>query len=91
MSRDHHSPSRLQSVREAFGRLAGGVSAATGSVWAFSAAVLVLIGWAVLGPFFRYSNGWQLVINTGTTIITFLMVFVIQHAQNRDLRASSSS
>ena len=47
-------------------------------------AILLVVAWALTGPFFNYSNGWQLTINTGTTIITFLMVFVIQHTQNRD-------
>jgi low affinity Fe/Cu permease len=51
------------------------------------AAVVIIIGWAILGPYFRYSDTWQLVINTATTIITFLMVFLIQNTQNRDARA----
>lgn len=58
-----------------------------GSPWAFTLAALVVIGWAVMGPHFHYSNTWQLVINTGTTIVTFLMVFLIQNTQNRDTRA----
>jgi low affinity Fe/Cu permease len=56
----------------------------TGSSWAFALAVLVIIVWAVTGPMFHYSDTWQLVINTGTTIVTFLMVFLIQRAQNKD-------
>ncbi len=56
----------------------------TGSSWAFSLAVLVLIVWLVTGPVFHFSDTWQLVINTGTTIVTFLMVFLIQRAQNKD-------
>jgi low affinity Fe/Cu permease len=79
------------SVREAiedrFEALAGRVSWATGSFWAFTIAVLGVIGWAVVGPIFDFSSQWQLVINTLTTIVTFLMVFVIQHAQNKDIRA----
>jgi low affinity Fe/Cu permease len=62
-------------------------SAAVGRPWAFITALAVVIGWALLGPVFHYSDTWQLVINTGTTIITFLMVFLIQSAQNRDTEA----
>jgi low affinity Fe/Cu permease len=59
----------------------------TGSTTAFLGAVLVILIWAVTGPIFHYSNTWQLVINTGTTIVTFLMVFLIQRAQNKDALA----
>ncbi len=59
----------------------------TGSPPAFIAAFLIVVIWAVTGPFFNYSETWQLVINTGTTIITFLMVFLIQKAQNKDSKA----
>lgn len=59
-------------------------SKATGSTTAFCLAVFVVIAWALSGPIFKYSETWQLVINTGTTIITFLMVFLIQKAQNKD-------
>lgn len=65
-------------------KFAIGVTKATGSTPAFILALLVVIIWAVAGPFFHYSENWQLVINTGTTIITFLMVFLIQKAQNKD-------
>ena len=65
-------------------RFAGQVMRATGSTSAFIAALVIVIAWAVSGPFFHYSETWQLVINTGTTIITFLMVFLIQKAQNKD-------
>jgi low affinity Fe/Cu permease len=58
-----------------------------GTKWAFFASVLIIVAWAVAGPTFRYSNTWQLVINTATTIVTFLMVFLIQNTQNRDARA----
>jgi low affinity Fe/Cu permease len=58
-----------------------------GSSWALVAAVAVVIAWAVVGPLFGYSDTWQLVINTGTTIVTFLMVFLIQRAQNKDAAA----
>src|SRR6266545_3544297 len=74
-------------IEEKFAQLAGKVSVATGSVWAFSLALLLVLAWIATGPVFHYSEEWQLVINTGTTIITFLMVFVIQHAQNKDMRA----
>jgi low affinity Fe/Cu permease len=74
-------------VEEVFARLAGKISQATGSFWTFSLALAVVLVWAATGPFFHYSETWQLVINTGTTIVTFLMVFVIQHAQNKDMRA----
>jgi low affinity Fe/Cu permease len=70
-----------------FRRFARTSSAAMGRPWAFCCAVLVVIGWAVLGPIFDFSDTWQLVINTGTTIITFLMVFLIQNTQNRDTEA----
>ena len=56
----------------------------TGSTPAFLVALAVVVVWAVLGPFFQYSETWQLVINTGTTIVTFMMVFLIQRAQNKD-------
>jgi low affinity Fe/Cu permease len=58
-----------------------------GSKWGFAGAALIVVIWALLGPLFHYSNTWQLVINTGTTIVTFLMVFLIQNTQNRDARA----
>jgi low affinity Fe/Cu permease len=58
-----------------------------GHYWAFTAALAVCVIWALSGPFFGFSNTWQLVINTGTTVCTFLMVFLIQNTQNRDSRA----
>jgi low affinity Fe/Cu permease len=70
-----------------FERAARGVSRFTGSTAAFLAAVAVVVAWAVTGPLFGYSEAWQLVINTGTTIVTFLMVFVIQRAQNKEALA----
>src|SRR6201996_8931033 len=70
-----------------FGRFAAGCSEYLGSKWAFVVAGLVIIIWAATGPIFHYSDTWQLVINTGTTIVTFLMVFLIQNTQNRDARA----
>src|SRR3954468_24361115 len=59
----------------------------TGGRWGFLTALAIVIVWAVAGPFFHYSENWQLVINTGTTIVTFLMVFLIQGAQNRESKA----
>jgi low affinity Fe/Cu permease len=59
----------------------------TGSSWAFAVAVVVVLVWLLTGPLFHYSDTWQLVINTGTTIVTFLMVFLIQRAQNKDALA----
>ena len=67
-----------------FERFAARVTRATGRPAAFILACLVILIWIITGPVFRFSDTWQLVINTGTTIITFLMVFVIQHAQNKD-------
>jgi low affinity Fe/Cu permease len=64
-------------------RLAGDV----GSPWAFMLALAIVIAWFAAGPFFTYSDTWQLVINTGTTIVTFLIVFLIQNTQNRDAKA----
>ena len=72
---------------DAGSRFATWVSEKAGSSWAFLLALSVIVVWAALGPIFHFSDTWQLVINTGTTIITFLMVFVIQHAQNKDMRA----
>ena len=65
------------------------VTAATGSTPAFIVALGVILTWAVTGPIFGYSDTWQLVINTGTTIVTFLMVFLIQRSQNKDAKAVS--
>ena len=68
-----------------FGQFAARASACMGSRWAFTIAVLVIAVWAVTGPIYHYSDTWQLVINTGTTIVTFLMVFLIQNTQNRNV------
>ncbi len=72
---------------ERFGRLARRSAAAAGSPITFCVAVIVVLAWAITGPWFGFSDTWQLVINTGTTIITFLMVFLIQNTQNRDSTA----
>ncbi|WP_347557021.1 low affinity iron permease family protein [Robbsia sp. KACC 23696] len=71
-------------VVRAFDRFASAVTRWTGSPVVFCSAILLVIVWAITGPVFHYSNGWQLVINTGTTIVTFLMVFLIQQSQNKD-------
>lgn len=70
-----------------FRRFAQATSSAVGRPWAFVVALLVILVWAATGPMFGFSDTWQLVINTGTTIITFLMVFLIQNTQNRDADA----
>ena len=74
----------MESVTRGFGAIATWVAHAAGRPLAFAICVLVVVAWAVSGPFFGYSDTWQLVINTGTTIVTFLMVFLIQNTQNRD-------
>lgn len=74
-------------MKELFRIIATKVSTWTGSAGAFLLAVLVVIAWAATGPLFHYSDTWQLIINTSTTIGTFLMVFLIQNTQNRDGRA----
>jgi low affinity Fe/Cu permease len=73
-----------------FGVFAKWASKVTGHAWAFALAVLVVVVWGLTGPIFKFSDTWQLVINTGTTIITFLMVFLIQATQNRDTAAMQS-
>jgi low affinity Fe/Cu permease len=74
-------------MKNLFRKFAQTTSQAVGSSWAFILAVAIIVVWAVTGPMFHYSDTWQLVINTGTTIITFLMVFLIQNTQNRDAMA----
>ncbi|NVE26373.1 hypothetical protein B7760_05707 (plasmid) [Burkholderia glumae] len=71
-------------ISKAFDVFAAAVTRWAGSPVAFSAAVVTIAAWVVSGPIFHYSDAWQLVINTGTTIITFLMVFLIQQSQNKD-------
>ncbi len=71
-------------MNKLFTRFAAAIAFITGQPLAFIVALCVIVVWGVTGPLFGYSDTWQLVINTGTTIITFLMVFVIQNAQNRD-------
>jgi low affinity Fe/Cu permease len=80
MTETHH-------IHGGFRRLAHHVSRAIGSPYAFAIAVSSVVIWALLGPAYHYSDTWQLVINTSTTIITFLVVFLIQNTQNRDSQA----
>jgi len=72
---------------QTFQALATRASVVVGTKWAFAAACASIVAWALLGPYFHYSDTWQLVVNTATTIVTFLMVFLIQNSQNRDARA----
>ncbi|HXD30669.1 MAG TPA: low affinity iron permease family protein [Pyrinomonadaceae bacterium] len=74
-------------MNDLFRKFAQTTSHVVGTPWAFIAAMLVIVVWGATGPLFGYSDTWQLVINTGTTIVTFLMVFLIQNTQNRDAKA----
>lgn len=76
-----------RSVHGHFGRFAASASSWLGSTWAFAGAGLVVVAWAATGPFFHFSDNWAIVLTTGTSIATFLMVFLIQNTQNRDSRA----
>ncbi len=75
-------------MKELFRKFAHRTSEVVGSAWTFILALVVILGWAVTGPVFGYSDTWQLIINTSTTIVTFLMVFLIQNTQNRDAEAT---
>jgi low affinity Fe/Cu permease len=74
-------------IGDRFEALSETITRWTGSTTAFASAIGVVVLWAVVGPLFRYSDTWQLVINTGTTVVTFMMVFLIQRAQNKDALA----
>ena len=74
-------------IRDSFRHFARETSAVLGSAWAFIAALIIIAVWGLTGPVFHFSDTWQLIINTGTTIVTFLMVFLIQNTQNRDAKA----
>lgn len=74
-------------MKHLFGKFASKISNILGAPSSFFVALLIIFIWAATGKFFQYSNTWQLIINTGTTIVTFLMVFLIQNTQNRDSRA----
>lgn len=80
-------PIKQRASTKGFHVFATGSANWVGSKWAFLSALLIVVIWLVTGPYFDYSDTWQLVINTGTTIITFLVVFLIQNTQNRDARA----
>jgi len=77
-------PNRKHPAMSTLERMSSSVSKWTGSTPAFSIALLTVVAWGIAGPLFRYSDTWQLSINTGTTIVTFLMVFLIQRSQNKD-------
>lgn len=81
------SKKKKRSARVLFEKIAGKITHSTGSPIAFIIAALLIIVWLASGPLFGFSDTWQLIINTSTTIITFLMVFVIQHSQNKDTMA----
>jgi low affinity Fe/Cu permease len=83
----HASDAQDRSMHGHFGRFAAAASGWLGSTWAFAGAGLVVVVWAATGPVFHFSDNWALVIGTGTSIATFLMVFLIQNTQNRDSRA----
>ena len=74
-------------MKEAFRKFARKAAQWLGTTWAFLAAILVIVIWGAIGPLFHYSDTWQLVMNTATSIVTFLMVFLIQNTQNRDTMA----
>jgi low affinity Fe/Cu permease len=84
---DERSRDFFCAAQDAFRVFARNSAVILGSAWAFATAVLVIIIWGTTGPAFHFSNTWQLIINTGTTIVTFLMVFLIQNTQNRDAKA----
>jgi len=79
---------RESPVRAWFGKVATRVSDATGSVWTFALAISLILMWVATGPVFGFSDTWQLMANTFTTLVTFLMVFLIQNTQNRDAKAT---
>lgn len=74
-------------MEELFHRISVVVSTLTGSPFAFAAAFIIVLAWVITGPIFHFSDTWQLVINTATNVITFIMVFLIQNTQNRDSKA----
>jgi len=74
----------MDTLNTGFATFAAGLAKWSGSPFVFAVALAMVLIWAACGPFFQYSDGWMLMINTGTTIVTFLMVFIIQNSQNRD-------
>src|SRR4051812_33978988 len=87
IQKNHSKRFRPRKQSRGFGRFARTAARWTGRPAAFLLAALVIVAWALTGPIFHFSDTWQLVINTGTTIVTFLMVFLIQNTQNRDAEA----
>jgi len=84
---DSEPEKRAGTVGRALERFSLAATEWAGSSWAFAVALAVILAWALTGPIFHFSDTWQLVINTGTTIVTFLMVFLIQRAQNKESKA----
>ena len=84
MVKENPNNNNLSNEFQVFAAKASGV---VGSKWAFAAAIALIVGWAITGPYFHYSDTWQLVVNTATTVVTFLIVFLIQNTQNRDAKA----
>lgn len=84
---DPKKPQNCARLQESFRFCSHWVAEAVGSPWAFVLACAVIVVWAITGPLFHFSDTWQLVINTATTIVTFLIVFLIQNTQNRDTKA----
>ena len=85
--RKNSKPEVRPRMTDVFSVFARSTSSVLGSAWVFAAALLIIVIWAITGPAFHFSDTWQLIINTGTTIVTFLMVFLIQNTQNRDAKA----
>jgi len=81
---EYAAAEKPRSLNAMFHRFSQKTSLVVGSPWAFLVAAAIIVVWGVTGPIFHYSDTWQLIINTGTTIVTFLMVFLIQNTQNRD-------
>jgi low affinity Fe/Cu permease len=86
-AKEHKERNFLCLIRDVFHLFARRSSIVLGSAWAFVCAIIIILAWAFTGPTFHFSDTWQLIINTGTTIVTFLMVFLIQNTQNRDAKA----
>ena len=86
-----HKNKEKRGLSQVFGDIASRTSQAAGRATTFLFAALIIVVWAATGPIFNYSDTWQLIINTGTTIVTFLMVFLIQNSQNRTVLLSRSN
>jgi low affinity Fe/Cu permease len=87
LSAPSKGPEQSSTIQSVFRKVAHRTAAGVGSPWAFTTALAIILVWAATGPVFHFSDTWQLVINTGTTVVTFLMVFLIQSTQNRDATA----